>query len=224
MHWVFRLLKRSEITPDLKNKEARCARLALHLSACCRALHACTCATWSGAYRVLRRRCTSCGQTMASGTLPLSPRCAKPRAACCACSCLVSVWQPPYVAFSKSSRNHCLKRAPGTGCGRVQRTGLHKQAVAASGWSARGPASQSVYNRAGWHPDLLTSAWGVQIDARRSLKGEVDYVETEEKEKVDFSELVDERQIALRARLSSSLACMRMNVFKDGMSLGKPVP
>lgn len=38
----------------------------------------------------------------------------------------------------------------------------------------------------------------LQIDGRRSLKGEVDYEETSEKEKVDFGELVDEKSIALR--------------------------
>jgi len=40
---------------------------------------------------------------------------------------------------------------------------------------------------------------GRQLDARR-CKGEVDYTETNEKEKVDFGELIDERQIAFRAR------------------------
>ena len=41
-------------------------------------------------------------------------------------------------------------------------------------------------------------------------------METDEKEKVDFSELVDERQIALRAPLSPSVACMMMCAFTWG--------
>lgn len=44
------------------------------------------------------------------------------------------------------------------------------------------------------HPTLTLR----QLDARR-CKGEVDYTETDEKEKVDLGELIDERQIAFRA-------------------------
>ena len=47
-------------------------------------------------------------------------------------------------------------------------------------------------------------------------------METDEKEKVDFSELVDERQIALRAPLSPSVACMMMCAL-PGVNLTKLV-
>lgn len=47
-------------------------------------------------------------------------------------------------------------------------------------------------------------------------------METDEKEKVDFSELIDERQIALRAPLSPLMACMLMCAL-PGVNLSKLV-
>ena len=133
MQWVFRLLKRSEITPDLKNKEVRCAPLGCLHSACWQ-IDACaqvqpaaalTVSCGAGAHLVAGQRhlvLCICVQGAPSPCLLAVPALASHQQA------RLHMLHP-----ARSSRKRCLLRALGT-----SRCAAHQPAQprAASGWSA----------------------------------------------------------------------------------------